>query len=609
MIIVSLAFTLSARATATFPPHLVGTPSAAAALLERVLPGSSSHFDLAIVATCPGIRPGTACFTIADATTSGDKISISGTSASEITGGIGVYLREFCGMTIGWPRGGGNNIFTPATWPKISSTFTRARSVPYSHVTQVCTHSYTLVWYGWEEWERFIDWMALAGHNSIVAPTGQEEVQYKVLTSPQFNLSDMEVRNWTNGPAFLTWSRGQNSHGNGIAGPTPRSFMKGQHALQQQIITRYRELGIAGHQAAFGGYAPWALAQRQNDTGKGGATRGVCPRGHNAGRCDIDTAWIDGRDPLYTKVADAWMKQMIEDFGSDHVWQADAYLGNGTGWGGTPDDPSEEEEQAELELELELDFEVATTPCTWSAKIPNTYLAECATRTTPGLAAEAASSKCPSFVTVAEAQAACVSYQNCGGVTTRSTTGKVELRAGGTPIAVPASDGESSYVILNALECKWELPPDPVYLARAKAAYGAMARADGPEARWIFQGWAIHVKGSGMTPPSPKALSRVHGYSAAAPPGKFILFDMGRYGEGQWQTPWTGKWGIPFIWTSLHTFGGNMATHGNLSEINAIPFTAPPFVPVAPDADNRTQGIRVLTYYLLTSLLKNYLLP
>ena len=55
--------------------------------------------------------------------------------------------------------------------------------------------------------------MALAGHNSIVAPTGQEEVQYKVLTSPKFGLTDMQVRNWTNGPAFLTWSRGQNSHG------------------------------------------------------------------------------------------------------------------------------------------------------------------------------------------------------------------------------------------------------------------------------------------------------------------------------------------------------------------------------------------------------------
>ena len=53
------------------------------------------------------------------------------------------------------------------------------------------------------------------------------------------------MRNWTNGPGFLTWSRGQNSRGNGIAGALPRSFMKSQWALQKQILTRYRELGIA----------------------------------------------------------------------------------------------------------------------------------------------------------------------------------------------------------------------------------------------------------------------------------------------------------------------------------------------------------------------------
>jgi alpha-N-acetylglucosaminidase len=136
------------------------------------------------------------------------------------------------------------------------------------------------VWYDWPAWEEFIDWMALAGHNSIVAPTGQEEVQYKILTE-QFGVSDMEVRNWTNGPAFLTWSRGQNSHGNGIAGPLPRSFMKGQWNLQRQILARYRELGIAGHQPAFGGYSPWALAVKQNDKK---ATRGV-----GGAR---DTAWL-----------------------------------------------------------------------------------------------------------------------------------------------------------------------------------------------------------------------------------------------------------------------------------------------------------------------------
>ena len=62
--------------------------------------------------------------------------------------------------------------------------------------------------------------------------------RYRVFTE-QFGLTDMEVRNWTNGPAFLTWSRGQNSHGNGIGGPLPRSYMRGQWVLQKQVLARY----------------------------------------------------------------------------------------------------------------------------------------------------------------------------------------------------------------------------------------------------------------------------------------------------------------------------------------------------------------------------------
>ena len=149
--------------------------------------------------------------------------------------------------------------------------------------------------------------MSLSGINLFLAMTGQEEVQYKVFTE-QFNVSDIDARNWTNGPAWLTWSRGQNSHGSGIGGPLPRSYMKGQWALQRQILARYRELGIAGHLPAFGGYAPWALAVAQNATQR--IARGV--------GAATDTAWIDGRDPLYTQVADAWMNEILADFGSDH---------------------------------------------------------------------------------------------------------------------------------------------------------------------------------------------------------------------------------------------------------------------------------------------------
>lgn len=178
--------------SATFPRHLVGNVSAVKALLERVLPGSSAHFELSISPTCPEVPAGKACFTLADSS-DGMHIVLTGTSASELTAGLGVYFREFCHMTLGWVRGGGSRLFTPPDgWPRVGSPLSRARSVPYSHITQVCTHSYTLAWHNWQEWEKFIDWMALVGHNSIVAPTGQEEIQYKIFTE-QFGLTDMEV--------------------------------------------------------------------------------------------------------------------------------------------------------------------------------------------------------------------------------------------------------------------------------------------------------------------------------------------------------------------------------------------------------------------------------
>ena len=76
----------SSRTDATFPEHLVGNVSAVAALLERVLPASSAHFELSLAATCPGVPAGQACFSFADSS-DGARIRITGTSASELTGG------------------------------------------------------------------------------------------------------------------------------------------------------------------------------------------------------------------------------------------------------------------------------------------------------------------------------------------------------------------------------------------------------------------------------------------------------------------------------------------------------------------------------------------
>ena len=298
------------------PSHIVeSTPSPTAALLERVLPGASAHFDLRVSHAQKG------CFAISDA--ADGRISIVAGDDSLLSAGAGHYLTHSANLVVGWPRGGGSRLATPSAWPTMAATggeITRCRRAAHSYFMNVCTHSYSLVWYTWAHWEAFIDWMALSGINMFLAMTGQEEVQYRVFE--KLGLKDADIRGWFNGPAFLTWSRGQNEYGAGIAGPLPRSFMKQQHAMQQRIVARARQLGIVGQLPAFQGNVPVQLKALLGDSN-------ITSAG--------DTGWMDSLDPNYGKIADSWMAELTSSFGTDHWYQLDGYFNGGTApWYSSP---------------------------------------------------------------------------------------------------------------------------------------------------------------------------------------------------------------------------------------------------------------------------------
>ena len=80
-----------------------GSVAAVAELIERRLPGASAHFELSFADTCEGSTP--PCFSLADG--ADGVVKLSATGAAELASGVGYYLRNYCNMTIGWPRGGG----------------------------------------------------------------------------------------------------------------------------------------------------------------------------------------------------------------------------------------------------------------------------------------------------------------------------------------------------------------------------------------------------------------------------------------------------------------------------------------------------------------------
>ena len=124
-------------------------------LVSRTLGSEApSHFELVLLSSketpCHNGSAIAPCFGLSDI--SGGKVRIEASSLSELTYGIGYYLRFYCAVTVGWPTGGGSynplaNISTPDRWPVVGESFVLHRAVPFTWQDNVCTHSYSYVWY------------------------------------------------------------------------------------------------------------------------------------------------------------------------------------------------------------------------------------------------------------------------------------------------------------------------------------------------------------------------------------------------------------------------------------------------------------------------------
>lgn len=111
-----------------------------------------------------------------------------------------------------------------------------------------------------------------------------------------------------------------------------------------------------------------------------------------------------------------------------------------------------------------------------------------------------------------------------------------------------------------------QVAPDPNWLPVWKAAWGGMARTD-PEAKWLYQGWAIRGWNDAA------GAARIKALFAAVPQGQWIPLDMDV--SGIWK--YFGNFsffGAPFIWTTLHNMGGNDGMKGDMRLLTDMPSLA-----------------------------------
>ena len=300
-----------------------GSADAIGSVLSRVLGLSTGEvakaFDLRLVTNCSQAPPSARtqlCFELSDA--EDGRVRIAATSGPELAYGTSWYLRTRCNMSFSWNRTGGNQVSLPKSWPGVGQKVTKYRKVPISYFNNVVTFSYSYTWYSFKDWEAWLDWAVLNGINLVIAYTGQEEVYRKTFNA--FGVNDSEFSSWSNGAAWLAWSRGQSMHGIGSSCgdgcmPLPLSWMAGQWELQKQILDRSRSLGLVSVLPTFQGNVPPIFRELypQANISKTGA------------------AWLDDLDPLFAKIQQQYMKIMIQDWGTDHWYETDGYFNQNQG--------------------------------------------------------------------------------------------------------------------------------------------------------------------------------------------------------------------------------------------------------------------------------------
>ncbi len=249
-------------------------------------------------------------FVIEEDPESAGIIRITGNNANSIATGLNYYLKHVAGVHVSWLLS--EPVETPETFRVPSKPIRKEALVKDRFFLNYCTYGYTMPWWKWEQWERFIDWMALNGITMPLAITGQEAVWYEVWK--EFGMTDEEIRSYFSGPAHLPWHRMANL--DGFGGPLPMSWLEGQKELQKQIVAREREFNMTPVLPAFAGHVPKRFAEMHPDADiqQLSAWCGFEP-----------TYFLNSSDPLFAKIQKSFLEKQTALFGTDHIYGVDPF--------------------------------------------------------------------------------------------------------------------------------------------------------------------------------------------------------------------------------------------------------------------------------------------
>jgi alpha-N-acetylglucosaminidase len=227
------------------------------------------------------------------------------------------YLKDFCHAHVSW---NGDNLALPATLPPVPQKLRVVSPVVHRVAYNYCTFGYTMPFWGKAQWDRELEWLALHGVNMILVVPGQDAVWQNTFT--RFGYDKEEMRQWLCSPVHQPWQFMQNMEG---LLPPPQSVIDARAELGRHIVQRCRELGIQPILQGYYGMLPSGFAKKH-------PAAAIVPQGRWVGnnrRPDM----LNPSDPLYTKIARAFMDEQKRIYGEVEFLAADPFHEGGSSQG------------------------------------------------------------------------------------------------------------------------------------------------------------------------------------------------------------------------------------------------------------------------------------
>lgn len=276
-------------------------------LLERIDKGASQKFEIQLV------KDDNLKSDFFELDQNKSKVVVRGNNYVSIATGINWYLKYYANIHLSW---NGMTAKLPAILPVVEEKKRYETEQVTRYYLNYCIFSYSMAFWDWKRWEQEIDWMALHGINLSLAITGTETVWYNILQKLDYSIE--EINEFISGPAYFAWWQMNNLEGWG--GPNPESWYKQQRELQENIISRMRELEIEPVLPGYAGMAPHNIGEKLGwDITNPGEWCGF-PR----------PAFIQPTGSNFEKIADLYYKELTDLYGVANYYAIDPFHEGGS---------------------------------------------------------------------------------------------------------------------------------------------------------------------------------------------------------------------------------------------------------------------------------------